>query len=153
MERPHNILDRILNWVPGYGGYSVREERRQSDARLRERVAGLLHNCETVLTSKLAAELKSGSAHATDVEHCRKQINSLVAQIRYAPYGVTAFMSRNEIRENELQEIMNHDLAMLELVTKLSERIEELSLHDLQTVLDRIDRAVEARNSFIREFK
>ncbi len=153
MDRPHNILDSILKLVPGYAGYNAREERRQSDARIRDKIASLLQQCETALTAKLSAELRAGSRTAEQVEHCRKRINTLLSQVKFAPYGASAFMEQQELKEEELQEIMNRDLALLVLISQLAERIQDLNMHDLDTVLNRVDSALEERNSYIREYK
>lgn len=153
MKRPEHLLDRLLLLLPGYRGYREREERRRSDNLVRDRIADTLNSCEYALHARLVQELQADAATTEAIETCRKRSNTLAARFRYAPEGAAAFMARDDIGEAELQELLKRDLELLETVQTLSEKIEDLAVQDIATVLNRIEAALGDRNAYLREFK
>ncbi|MBU0507606.1 hypothetical protein KKH27_02035 [bacterium] len=148
-----NILERILQLVPGYSGYADRQAQRRSDTRLRTRIARELLHCEAVIQSRLHTHLDGHDKDLLmELEHCRRMLNTLTARIRYAPLGTSGMTSEKRLAETELNEILRRDMQLLEFAAGLSERIDEMATRDIITVVDRIHHMLEERNEYIREF-
>lgn len=118
MERNKNILDRIGSLIPGYKGYSIRDEKRNSDKKLREHLSNYLQHVESSII-----EHQSYLINKKDLNTCqeweviRKSLNTLLTKLRYAKYGESPFFSESQINESELDEIYQIDL-------RISERID-----------------------------
>ncbi len=153
MAQSTTIFDRILSLIPGYAGYADRQAQRKSDTRLRTRIAGALLRCETAVQSRLGRELSGINKDLMmELEHCRRLLNTLADRVRYAPLGTSGITSEKRLSETDLNRILQHDLQLMEVVSELNERIDDLATKDIITVVDRINRMFEERNEFIREF-
>jgi hypothetical protein len=120
MERNKNILDRIGSLIPGYKGYSIRDEKRNSDKKLREHLSNTLQHVESSII-----EHQNYLINKKDLNTCqeweviRKSLNTLLTKLKYAKYGESPFFSESQIKEYELDEIYQIDL-------RISERIDLL---------------------------
>ena len=154
MERSKNIFDKIGSLIPGYRGYTEREGRRQCDKILRDKIASIMTCCEKSIKAKLAQEIKQKKYDSINVwEECRKQVDTLVSKIKYAPYGESAFSSSSQIKEEELLEIYRKDLKIIEIVTNLEETVKDMSADTILAEIDRINKALDLRNQYIKEYK
>ena len=84
------------------------------------------------------------------LESDRKDVNTLLSKIRYAPYGASSFFSDQQIKEDELMTIYQFDLDLAEsidlLITiDLSENLTD-NINNLENILVK-------RNQFIKENK
>jgi exoribonuclease II len=142
-----------LHLLPGYLGYSTFEERRRTDNLVRERVSDCLTACESALQARLVYDLQINAITTESVESCRKRAHTLASRARFSPEGASAFMASDVIHEHELQEILNRDLELLEIAKSLTEKIGDLAVQDISTVLNRIESSLNDRNAYLREFK
>lgn len=120
---------------------------------VREQIADGLTSCEHALHARLVQDLQANASTTESIESCRKRANTLASRVRFAPEGTSAFMASNDLREAELQEILTMDLAWLESTKTLCEKIDDLAVHDISNVLNRIESGLNDRNAFIRELK
>ncbi len=154
MERAKNIFDKIGSLIPGYRGYAEREGRRQCDKILRDNIASMMTICEKSIKAKLTHEIKQKKYDSINIwEECRKQMDTLVSKIKYAPYGESAFSSSSQIKEEELLEIYRKDLKIIEIVTNLEETVKDMSADTILAEIDRINKALDLRNQYIKEYK
>ena len=151
MQRPVNILDKIGSLIPGYKGYVEREGRRNSDRVLRETLSDKLSKFEKVIVKEINNAInKSEIDTMRRLESDRKDVNTLLSKIRYAPYGASSFFSDQQIKEDELMTIYQFDLDLAEsidlLITiDLSENLTD-NINNLENILVK-------RNQFIKENK
>ncbi|MDA0765082.1 MAG: hypothetical protein O3A39_11670 [Proteobacteria bacterium] len=151
MQRPVNILDKIGSLIPGYKGYVEREGRRNCDRVLRETLSDKLSKFEKVIVKEINNAInKSEIDTMRRLESDRKDVNTLLSKIRYAPYGASSFFSDQQIKEDELMTIYQFDLDLAEsidlLITiDLSENLTD-NINNLENILVK-------RNQFIKENK
>ena len=119
MDRAKNIFDRIGSLIPGYRGYAEREGRRNCDKILRDSIVEKLIYCEKNLYELMTESLnQKDKFKLNELEVVRKQINTFISKIKYAPHGVTSFFADNQIKEDDkldnkttdttkLQELLN----------------------------------------------
>lgn len=154
MERAKNIFDKIGSLIPGYRGYAEREGRRQCDKILRDNIASMMTICEKSIKAKLTHEIKQKKYDSINIwEECRKQMDTLVSKIKYAPYGESAFSSSSQIKEEELLEIYRKDLEIIEIATNLKETVKDMSTDTILAEIDRINKLLNLRNQYIKEYK
>jgi hypothetical protein len=154
MQRSINIFDKLGSLIPGYKGYAKRNNRRQSEKLLRDKLSQEMYSCEKVVSDKIAESIKIKNYNPiNELEECRKKLNTFGDKIQYAPYGESAFFSNEQLKENELLNIYQKDLALLE---KFNDFYKEISDLDTITVLKKIgelEKSFTDRNDYIKEFK
>ena len=152
MEREKNIFDKIGSLIPGYRGYAEREGRRQCDKLLREGIVSIMEQCEKIISNQIDESIKDTGRIKT-LETYRKRINTLTSKIKFSPYGASAFFSNSQIKEAELKQIYEKDLAILEKVVLLKTTTKNKEPKDISLEITSIEEALEDRNQFIKEFK
>ena len=152
MEREKNIFDKIGSLIPGYRGYAEREGRRQCDKLLREGIVSIMEQCEKIISNQIDESIKDTGRIKT-LETYRKRINTLASKIKFSPYGASAFFSNSQIKEAELKQIYEKDLAILEKVVLLKTTTKNKEPKDISLEITSIEEILEDRNQFIKEFK
>jgi len=153
MQKPVSLIEKIAILIPGYAGYAERNARRQCDKLLRDSITGKIFSAEKSVTRDHLHNINATAQDMNSWETCRKRLNTLNARIRNAPYGESTFFSSSQIKEDELLEIYKKDLGILDHVNRLSARIKETDAIDLSLDIDEIEKQLEERNEYIREFK
>ena len=154
MRKFVNIFDKIGSFLPGYSGYAERNNRRQSDKLLREKIATTLNSCENLMSIKIRASIQANeNLKMTENEECRKKLNTLSSKVKYAPYGESAFFSNNQLKENELLVIYQKDLTLLEKVNEIHTSIPDLDAKSIIKKIDDIEVILNERNEYLKEFK
>ena len=152
MDRAKNIFDRIGSLIPGYKGYAEREGRRNCDKILRDSIVEKLTYFEKNLYELMIESLnQKDKIKMNDLEIVRKQINTFISKIKYAPHGVTSFFADNQIKEDELFKIYQFDLSLAESVIKIEDNIQNIDLVK-GFIKDSFQILIE-RNNYISEFK
>ncbi len=112
-----NWIDKIAKSIPGFKGYYKKEERRETDQLLREKIAGNLKAIKIVLNEKGQLVTKSGDLSPLDeIARIGKKLEKLDDSIRYANYGYSGFFDQKEISLDILRSIYNADLELMEWV-------------------------------------
>jgi len=154
MRKFVNIFDKIGSFLPGYSGYAERNNRRQSDKLLREKIATTLNSCENLMSIKIRVSIQANeNLKMTENEECRKKLNTLSSKVKYAPYGESAFFSNNQLKENELLVIYQKDLTLLEKVNEIHTSIPDLDAKSIIKKIDDIEVILNERNEYLKEFK
>jgi len=88
MERKINLFDKIGNLIPGYKGYVIRDEKRNTDKKFRNELASRLNQTEEYLIRHQKELITSNDIAALTIwEQARKSLNTLGTKIKHAPYG------------------------------------------------------------------
>ena len=158
MERKRNFFDKIGRLIPGYKGYTIREEKRNTDKKLRDILASKIANSEKEIISRQQnliskKELKS----CEEWELVRKSLNTLQSKIKFAPYGESSFFSENQLKEIELDQIHELDLSISESIDQLCSTIENqirsFSSPEVNHLIKNIENMIQGRSEFIQTFK
>jgi hypothetical protein len=158
MERTRNLFDKIGRLIPGYIGYTTREEKRNTDKKLRNILSGKIANSEKEVISHQQhliskKELKS----CEEWELVRKSLNTLQSKIKFAPYGESSFFSENQLKEIELDQIHEIDIAISESIEQLCSTIENQfyssSSPEVNLLIKNIEKRIQERSQYIQNFK
>jgi hypothetical protein len=120
-------MDSFLNSIPGYGGYRSKEQRRESDRLIRERLAndyGQLADRLGRLATRYADERDIASVRAINKPHTR--LVTFRDRVRTATYGYAPLFSQNSIDERALEQIAAFDESLGEGLEPLSASINKL---------------------------
>ncbi len=157
--RKRNILDKIGAKIPGYTGYSDRSDTRKIEKELRSQSARLLEMSEEKIIAYQKTLITRNDLNSVrDWELIRKQINTFISKIRNANYGESSFFSADQIKEEELRQILSFD----EQIADKSQVIFNLIEHELQfdlaptvvsNLLKEVDAILFSRAKFINNYK
>lgn len=154
MDRVKNVFDKIGSLIPGYKGYTERDGRRNCDKILRDSIAAQLSECEKNLYSQMTAALKmKDKSLMNEIEEVRKETNTFLSRVKFAPYGATSFFGDNQIKEDELFLIYQHDLDLAESVKVFFELSCSNDLNASKSQLKKCSDNLIGRNNYINEFK
>jgi len=112
-----NWIDKIAKSIPGFKGYYKKEERRETDQLLREKMAKNLKAIKDVLNEKGQLVTKSGDLSPLDeIARIDKKLEKITDSIRYADYGYSGFFDQKEVTKGTLRSIYQADLGLMEWV-------------------------------------
>ncbi len=154
MNRPVNIFDKVGSLIPGYSGYAERNNRRQCDKLLREKISVTINSAEKLMSKRIAASIKANElAQLNECEECRKKLNTIRDKIKFAPYGESAFFSSAQLKDDELLNIYRKDFALLDKTNEINRVIPDLDEKAILKIIDDLEGLLNERNDYIKEFK
>ena len=110
-----NLLEKLMNAIPGFKGYREKELRRDADRLQREHMALRLEACKKPLDGISVAATRSGELGLiNDVETARKRLDKLANRIRYADRGYAGFFAAVKVDEAALARLYQFDVALID---------------------------------------
>jgi hypothetical protein len=115
-----NFLEKLADAIPGLRGYRAREDRRETDKRLREYLAARLDRVKEKIDSIKLDLTNQGNLQALNaVGLLQRRLQKAADSIRFASYGYSGLFDQMKVREEELGKIYAHDLKMVDAVAAL----------------------------------
>jgi hypothetical protein len=158
-QRKINILDKIGKLIPGYSGYAIRDEKRNTDKKTREFIALSIQQSENLIIQHQKELLnKNEIQQMKEWETVRKLLNTLYSKIKYASYGESSFFSENQLKNEELDMIHSFDLEITEKTQFISKTLQEeideiLSVVFVLKQIKAIETLITERLNFINQHK
>ena len=122
-------LEKLLDIIPGWGGYQERQNRRKADQVLRQTLAEKLSNQRRNLDVAQKELINHGKIDLIDdVGSAVTQLQTFIDRVRVATYGYSGMFDAVRINQAELEQMYNFDLALFEYVDRLdaaSDRLRE----------------------------
>ena len=159
MERKKNFFDFIGKLLPGYKGYVMREEKRNTDKKVRDELAKRIENAKLMIIDFQQDLIKKNNiALCQEWDLIRKLVDTLFSKIKYAAHGESSFFSEKQLKENELDEIYNLDLILVNNVEMVCKSIESyiqdsLNPKPINKMVRDIEVSLDNRNNYINTFK
>ncbi|MCZ2130734.1 MAG: hypothetical protein LC109_10760 [Bacteroidia bacterium] len=154
-----NLFERIGNMIRGYKGYSLRDEKRNTDKKLRDELSEIIQQSEKTVIKHQQQLVKTGEMQlCQEWEIARKALNTIFSKIKNATYGESSFFSDQQLKETELDKIYKIDLEMSERVHLILKTVEEeinetISAGFVNQQVREIDAILIKRTNFINQFK
>lgn len=145
-----NFLEKLADKIPGLSGYRAKEDRRETDKRLREYVGTRLDGVKAKVDEvKLELTNRGGLAALGPIGQLHRRLQRLTETVRFASYGYSGLFDQMKIREAELDKIYAHDLKMLEVVDLLDGAVSTLGTDPAPATkaLDALEDLVTARKT------
>ncbi len=126
-------LRKLVSYIPGFGGYIERENRRDADKLLRETVARRFED-QWKRVSQLQSDLVSNGmiAYVDDAEKAALKLRTFIDKISTAPRGYSGLFDAVKINEKELEAIYQFDAAFFDLAEQVGRAVDnfEQTLND-----------------------
>jgi hypothetical protein len=118
-------IKKLASYIPGFGGYIERENRRAADKLLRDTVARRFEELYKRL-SALQSDLISqgGLEYVDDIEKAALQLRMFTDKIRNSTYGYAGLFDAVKINEAELAQIYTFDAAFFDIAEQLKNAID-----------------------------
>jgi hypothetical protein len=116
-QKPKNLpwLDRFAAWVPGYGGYLDRGNRRADDRNLREAVARRLSVGRSKIEEAIRQCLNRGAlTEISSLERLQKHLDRVIERIRSAGSGTDDFWQAGHFEVGKVDPLIRLDLGLFE---------------------------------------
>ena len=124
---------KLISYIPGFGGYVNRQNRRDADKLLRDTVARRFEE-QWRRASQIQTDMVSNGqiALVDDMEKAAIQLRTFIDKITTAPRGYSGLFDAVKINENELQAIYQFDAAFFDLAEQVAHALDnvEASLGD-----------------------
>ena len=124
---------RLASFIPGFGGYIERQNRRDADKLLRETVARRFEE-QYQRASQLQTELISAGKieFVDDMEKAVIKLRTFIDKISTAPRGYSGLFDAVKINESELESIYQFDAAFFDLAEQVGRGLDnvEASLNE-----------------------
>jgi len=122
------ILQRIGNYIPGFGGYMDRETRRDADKLQREFVSGKLAAQKTAVKRAVEDLMSNGTYdNLAQYEKLMNKLDKMAAKIGNASQGYTGMFDSIKIDEAGLERIYQYDLGLVEAAKEVELAATELA--------------------------
>jgi hypothetical protein len=114
-------LRKLLSYIPGFGGYIERSNRRAADKLVRDTVSRRFEELNKRL-SALQTEVISGGGleFVDDMEKAAIQLRTFSDKIRNATYGYSGFFDAVKINEEELAKLYAFDSAFFQIADQIN---------------------------------
>jgi hypothetical protein len=113
-------LEKMLDIIPGWGGYQERQNRRKADQLLRQTLADQLAGQRRNLDATQKDLISHGKIDLVDdVGSAVTQLQTFIDRVRTASYGYSGMFDAVRINQDELEQMYNFDAALFEYVGRL----------------------------------
>lgn len=158
-QKIRNFIEKIGNIIPGYKGYAIRDEKRNTDKKLRDELAGKIQQAENTIINHQQLLIKKKEIQlCQEWDIARKALNTISSQIKNATYGESSFFSDKQLKEAELDELYLMDDLMTSRVELIFKTVEEdinetMSAGFVTQQAREIDKIIIKRTNFINQYK
>jgi len=120
-------LQRLLERVPGFGGYMERKKRRDADKLLRQTIANRFDELYQRISQVQREVINQGQIrYVDDIEAAAIKIRTFIDLVRTASYGYSSFFDAAKVDEDALRRMYEYDLQMLTLVEEIGRAIDNV---------------------------
>lgn len=122
-----DFVKKLASYIPGFGGYIERQNRRASDKLLRESVADRFEELWK-RTSNIQIDMVNAGMIALidDMEQAAIQLRTFADKIRTATYGYAGFFDAVKIKEEELAQLYQFDLAFFQVAEQVGRALDNI---------------------------
>ena len=118
---------KLVSFIPGFGGYIERENRRAADKLLRDTVARRFEELYKRLSALQTDVISQGNIeYVDDMEKAALLIRTFTDKIRNASYGYSGLFDAVKINQDELSKIYTYDAAFFDLAEQIKNAMDTL---------------------------
>ena len=122
-----DVFKKLASYIPGFNGYIERQNRRAADKLLRESVAArfeeLWKRASEIQTSMVSEGM---IALMDDMEQAAIKLRTFADKIRTASYGYAGFFDAVKIKEEELAQLYQYDLAFFDVAEQIGRALDNV---------------------------
>jgi hypothetical protein len=122
-----DFVKKLASYIPGFNGYIERQNRRAADKLLRESVASrfeeLWKRASEIQTSMVSEGM---IALMDDMEQAAIKLRTFADKIRTASYGYAGFFDAVKIKEEELAQLYQYDVAFFDVAEQIGRALDNV---------------------------
>ena len=126
VEEDRGLLKTIQMFVPGFRGYRIREDLRDSDRMLRAQMAKLLglqrralEDCRSMVKDLTSPQLDS-------IGRLINNFKKVEGAVQHADVGYSGIAADLQIKESEINKLYEYDAGMINDINSMSWGVERL---------------------------
>jgi hypothetical protein len=120
------LVEKIGLAIPGYGGYRLKEMRRDADKLIRNYLYQQLSQSRDDLKAAFQKLVDSKVVDAyTDMDRLVTRLDAVASQINYASYGYAGFFDPVKIQEKNLDRMLDYDSKLIDQVNGLDAKVKQ----------------------------
>jgi hypothetical protein len=165
VREDRGLLERIMGYVPGYRGYKEKEMRRESDRLVRMDAVNKLKTAKTTFRRRFAdpaAVQKLSSEDVYRFDTLTFRLDRVTQRVDRAVAGYAGMFDAIRVREDKLNDVIQHDLGLIEKAESIRTEGEKLvgiqpgteewgtAMDALIAKVDELDRFIDERSSVLR---
>jgi hypothetical protein len=121
-------IESFFGKFPGYKGYKEKEMRREADKMLREALARRAEEQWRRLPDIQMQLLSGGQIQwLDDVENATIKLQTFIDRLKTASYGYSGFFDAVRVKEDELDQLYNFDMALDQQVDAIRDATDALA--------------------------
>ncbi|MDK1028998.1 MAG: hypothetical protein QGM50_00640 [Anaerolineae bacterium] len=122
-----DIIKKLGSIIPGFKGYIERQNRRAADKIIRESVSQRFEDLWTRTSNLQTRMVSDGKLELLDeMEQAAIKLRTFADKIKTASYGYSGFFDAVKIKENDLEQIYQFDLAFFDTAEQLNRALDTL---------------------------
>ena len=119
-------IGKLLDIIPGWGGYQKKQTRRKADQAMRQVLAEKLTIQRKRLDAAQRELISNGRIDLVDdLGSAVTQLQTFISRVRTATYGYSGLFDAVKVKESDLEQMYNFDAQLFEYI----ERLETASAH------------------------
>ncbi|HAY33849.1 MAG TPA: hypothetical protein PK536_07850 [Ignavibacteria bacterium] len=120
-------LEKIKRYIPGYDGYVNRDNSRELDTLLRNKLAVIMEANKTSLKNAVSALSDSGSLMSVSgLDKIDKKNETVIAKLKSAARGYSGAFDVIKVKEDKLNQLYQFDGSLLENAEDVCKKFREL---------------------------
>lgn len=155
-----NWIETIAGYIPGFGGYLEKDNRREADELQRQWLADRLQRAKRGVDGLARPLADAGQIDALpQIDRLRSRLDKLIGRIRGAMQGYSGFFDLVRVDEKVLDRVYEHDVALMTEVDALATTLEQMpgqadeiaaAVGELLTQIDEAERAWDLREDMLK---
>ncbi len=135
VKSKESFLERIKRFIPGYDGYVNRDNSRELDTVLRNKLAVELDSNHVKLKNTVLNLAQRGKLFESDgIDKLDKKLQSAVNKFRSASRGYSGAFDVVKIKDDKLNQVYQFDAGLLDEVEAISAACAELETNSKSNV-------------------
>ena len=127
IQDEHNLLEKLADKIPGFGGYLKEEQRRTADKMLRETLAGRYEEqWQRVSAIQRRMVEEAMFDHIDNMESAAVKLRTFIDGMKTAAYGYGSLFDAVKVNDAELQKLYAYDYTLLEGVSKVATAVDHV---------------------------
>lgn len=164
IKSKESFLEKMKRWIPGYDGYVNRDNSREIDTLLRNKLALLMEQNKIKIKNVTLNLSRSGKLfESQDMDKLDKKNENCIAKFKSAARGYSGAFDVVKIKEEQLNMIYEYDNALMtdvEYIGSLFEKLEadsnenvdiKESVSNVSVALDNLLQKFDARENLLRQ--
>jgi len=127
VQKDRTALGKLLDVIPGWGGYQTRQTRRHADQEMRQVLAQKLTSQRKRIDVAQKDLISNGRFDLVDdLGSAVTQLKTFIDRVRLASYGYSGMFDAVKINEKELEQLYSFDAQLFDYVERLDEANDHL---------------------------